>query len=300
MSNSRNYCNILSLSGGGCRGIFQAAYLNKLQDQIGKPLREVFDLIAGTSTGAIIALAIALGISPSEIEGMYRDNASSIFTKRKGHLFRRGPTYNQNILRESLKKIYKRCQLGDVQDTIVLITASKVHNYSHHVFSSYEPDDHHLDAVDVALASAAAPTYFPPVIPKNSAIEYVDGGLWANSPSLEAILYAKHTLQYDLQKIKLLAVDTGDSPVNNVALESSYKYTFKTIITIYELLHQTQKSSANYHTEQLIGKERYMRVTFQRERMIPLDDADECVKQLPQFAEDQAKNNAEVLRFLGY
>ena len=82
---------ILSLSGGGMRGIFQAEYLRAVaEDPVlkGRPLREYFDLIAGASTGAIIALGIGLGIDLNSIANVFHKEGSSIF--RRPLLFRRG------------------------------------------------------------------------------------------------------------------------------------------------------------------------------------------------------------------
>ncbi|WP_300461652.1 patatin-like phospholipase family protein [Desulfobacula sp.] len=82
--------NILSLNGGGVRGIFQAMFLKHLQKELNAPLYETFDLIAGTSTGSIIASAVALDIDISRIIDLYRNKAETIFKSKFCSSIRRG------------------------------------------------------------------------------------------------------------------------------------------------------------------------------------------------------------------
>lgn len=80
---SRSF-NILSLDGGGIKGIFSAAFLGALEEDLRTSITEHFDLIAGTSTGGIIALALGLGLRPREILEFYRSWGPTIFAKRFG------------------------------------------------------------------------------------------------------------------------------------------------------------------------------------------------------------------------
>lgn len=75
---------ILSIDGGGVRGMFAAAFLAKIEELTGKRIIEHFDLIAGTSTGGIIAIGLGLGVSPREIACLYRERADTIFPGRGG------------------------------------------------------------------------------------------------------------------------------------------------------------------------------------------------------------------------
>jgi patatin-like phospholipase/acyl hydrolase len=70
---------ILSLSGGGVRGIFQAVFLREIASQLKKPIRDQFDLIAGTSTGAIVALGIALNVNLDKIVELFEEQGDKIF-----------------------------------------------------------------------------------------------------------------------------------------------------------------------------------------------------------------------------
>jgi uncharacterized protein len=206
---------ILSLSGGGVRGIFQATFLRELEQQIGSRARDGFDLIAGTSTGAIVALAVALDVPLASVVSFYREKSPSIFKRRRLAKFFRGPQYSQAPLRKSLLEVFGTKQLKDSAEKHVIVTAATVDRFEHRVFSDIAElsvVDRSLSAVDVALASSAAPTYFSPVKPTSQERTYVDGGVWANSPSLLALLVAHHYLGIPFSDIRLLSVGTGYFP----------------------------------------------------------------------------------------
>ena len=74
---------ILSIDGGGIKGVYSAALLEKLEEHTGKSIAELFDLICGTSTGGLIALFLGAGFSPKEIVEFYKDNATTIFPQTK-------------------------------------------------------------------------------------------------------------------------------------------------------------------------------------------------------------------------
>jgi patatin-like phospholipase/acyl hydrolase len=104
---------ILTLSGGGIRGIFQAVFLREISLQLQSPLREHFDLIAGTSTGAIVALGVALNIDLKKIVGLFEDDGFQIFPKstrvsrqRLASYACRGPAYKQEPLRRILREVF--------------------------------------------------------------------------------------------------------------------------------------------------------------------------------------------------
>jgi patatin-like phospholipase/acyl hydrolase len=77
---------ILSLDGGGIRGTFAAAFLAKIQENLNVPLIRYFDLIVGTSTGGLIAVALGMGIAPKDIRDLYELEGPSIFTRRPPQL----------------------------------------------------------------------------------------------------------------------------------------------------------------------------------------------------------------------
>jgi uncharacterized protein len=265
---------ILSLNGGGVRGIFQASYLAKLETLLGKPIHNYFDLIAGTSTGAIVGLAIALKIDTQRIADFYRQHASDIFRPRIMANFRRGPRYKQDLLRQHLTDLFGSKQLRDAS-TAVLITASSLDQFGHRVFSNSPElgfNDEGLSVVDVALASAAAPTYFRPVKPAGQQRSYLDGGLWANSPSALAILKTHRHLGVPLESMRLLSVATGDFPngMTPESLEALRPISPAAIRTLFEVMFSSQASFADSHAEELLPRDNVIRVSASLEEAIPL------------------------------
>src|SRR5688572_24613935 len=97
---------LLCLSGGGVRGIYQATFLRRLSTHLPAPLRAQFDVIAGTSTGAIIAAAVACEIDLQLVESFYRNEARQVFSPRFVSGIRRGPRYDHVLLRAALVSVF--------------------------------------------------------------------------------------------------------------------------------------------------------------------------------------------------
>ncbi|HLT93422.1 MAG TPA: patatin-like phospholipase family protein, partial [Membranihabitans sp.] len=171
---------ILSLDGGGIKGILTLAILERmeslLRQQHDNPkflLSDYFDLIGGTSTGSIIASGLAMGMTVSEISGYYNTLAEGIFGKRKSILayLSRGEKYDIKPLNNALKKVFKNTRLGDQEKlkTGLCIVTKRAdtfstwpfHNHPGGRFYNYNKD---LPLWKVIRASAAAPTYFLPIV----------------------------------------------------------------------------------------------------------------------------------------
>jgi len=263
------------------------------------PIFQQFDLIAGTSTGSIIALAVALGIDVNRIIDLYRNKSEFIFKSKAFSLVRKGPRYDQNVLRTEMEKIFGTKQLRDTK-TNVLVAATCLDQFCHRVFTSFstnESGDSELSAVEVGLASSAAPTYFSPVTPQSQERSYVDGGLWANSPSLISILYANRYLNMPIENIKVLAVGTGDFVQGIIKNQFSNLRTLSagTIKTIFEIMFSSQQSSADDQAKIVLGPENFMKITAQLNEFIGLDDAKIANSKLPALAEHQANNSMDAV-----
>jgi hypothetical protein len=301
---------ILSLDGGGVRGIFQAAFLARLHDQLAaKKLGTIannFELIAGTSTGAIMGMALALEIDPHRILDFYRKEASNIFT-RNGVLpnwasyLTKGPRYDATKLTKLLSDLFGTRQLGQAK-TKVLIPASSLNRFSYKTFTNLHElgsIDDNLSAVDVVVASAAAPTYFRSHRPQNEEISYVDGGLWANSPSLIAVLAANRKLNKPFECIRLLSVATGDFPRGITPDTYCNLRPVEQIDLIFEIMFSCQSKFADDYATQLLGKPNAIRISTPLEEMMPLDDAEAAVSQLPALANIEAQNSiGDILKML--
>ena len=216
---------ILSIDGGGIRGVFPAAFLAKLEEDLDYPIGHYFDLIAGTSTGGIIAIGLALGHSASEILRLYETKGPIIFDQaesgikgflkrqfRKAKHFVWGPKYDSKALRECLSTVFGDRKLGDAT-TRLLIPAWHPETQNVYIFKTAHhvrlQTDYKEFAVDAAMATAAAPTYFAQHLTAND-VSLMDGGIWANNPAGIAVVEAIGTLGWPATELKVLSLGCLD------------------------------------------------------------------------------------------
>ncbi len=192
MKDSQKY--ILSIDGGGIRGILPICALVELENQTGKLSRETFSFVAGTSTGAIIAAALAAGIPASELLNLYKQFSKDIFTKSIFNPIRRffyGSFYDTKKLNRLIEKYLGEAGSWTLNDSPIdiLVTAKRVRDGKPWYFVKDKPSNSkrtgHLSLVDCVTASAAAPTYFYPWLIKETHLKegdhqigyLIDGGV---------------------------------------------------------------------------------------------------------------------------
>jgi uncharacterized protein len=299
---SKRTFRILSLDGGGVRGVFQAAYLVRLAQQLSKHslgnIADNFDLIAGTSTGSIIGMAVALGIDPNQVLEFYKTKAPLIFPKRgwlrtKASYLTNGPRYDHEELKAPMVELFGNAQLGQAK-TKILITASSIQRFNYRIFTNWHDlgsIDDNLAAVDAVLASAAAPTYFQSHNPTGEDISYIDGGLWANSPSLVAIIAAHRLLKIPFEKITLLSLATGDFPHGVDPSVFNDGRPIWQISPIMEMMFSCQSKFADDYAAHLLGEQNVIRISTPLDEMMALDDAESAINELPALANFEAQNS---------
>lgn len=207
---------ILSLDGGGSRGLFSAALLASIEEDLGTSVCDHFDMIAGTSTGGIIAIALGLGLRPREVVEFYLRYSPKIFGDRLGlrsiqQWFRR--KYPSQHLESALRNTLKERLFGESKKRLVIpsydLTSDDVY-----IFRTAHADrlkrDHKVPAWRVAVATSAAPTYFPAYRGVDR-LRLIDGGVWANNPAMVAIVESFGTLRVPLERTHLLSIGTYDS-----------------------------------------------------------------------------------------
>jgi Patatin-like phospholipase len=216
---------ILSIDGGGIRGTFPASFLATLENDLDEPIGRYFDLIAGTSTGGIIAIALAMGVPARDVLKLYEDLGPGIFDQdhdgisgvltklyRKARWFAWGPKYSTDRLEAALKDVLGERKIGDAI-TRLMVPAWNASTRKVYVYKTAHHDrlttDYRDLAVDAALATAAAPTFFREHITGND-VGLVDGGLWANNPAGNAVVEAIGVLGWPADEIKLLSVSCLD------------------------------------------------------------------------------------------
>lgn len=203
---------ILALDGGGLRGIFSAAILAALEEDLQISVTDHFDLIAGTSTGGIIALGLGLGLRPREIVEFYADLGHDVFRSRPGlgsarRLLR--AKYRPEPLSAALTRVFGDRTFGESTKRLV-ITSYNLGADDVYLFRTAHHQRLRRDwrerAVDVAMATSAAPTYLPgfPL----SGTRLVDGGLWANNPAMVAVVEAVGTCGIPLAGLRVFSLGT--------------------------------------------------------------------------------------------
>ena len=208
--------HILSLDGGGARGIYSAQVLAGIEQETGAPVREHFDLIAGTSTGSIMAGAAAVGIPMAGVVELFKKEAPHIFRKRRLGSFHIRSKYSRRPLEQVVRSCVSDLTLGEVS-TPLMIMGSDISTGGVHVFKSRylkdlgEPYVRDADVVlsDAILASCAAPAYFDPVTVGDFLL--ADGGLWANNPSIIALTEAVSKFRRSVEQVRILSIGTGHS-----------------------------------------------------------------------------------------
>ena len=285
---------ILSVDGGGCRGIFASHLLKRIEKELGIDWHRQFGLMAGTSTGSILTAALAVGVSASEITRLFVEHGDGIFRPRlRSHLdfvniF--ASKYSSKNLKHLLDQVFEEKTLGDIKIPLILPSVD-IGNGCVHVFkSSYHDDfvrDKNVRISDAILASCAAPTYFDPHIIDN-AYMLADGGLWANNPSLAAAIDANYRLKIPIEDIRVLSIGTGKSRAFYPRSQGKWKdrlihswmgWGFATRWRhrkIIDLILNLQSDNAHNSLCLLIGESplnpgRILRLTFESDQELSMD-----------------------------
>ncbi|MBX3165093.1 MAG: patatin-like phospholipase family protein [Bacteroidetes bacterium] len=203
-----NTFKILSIDGGGIKGLYSASVLARFEEKIGKRISDHFDMICGTSTGGMIALGLSAGMTAEALVNLYFKHGSEIFPTSNNSFIRYFQyrwqflkqlllfgKHSNKPLTKILEKTFESKTLGDAENLLCIPSFNlikgepRVFKFPHKEGSFFM--DKNIKMVDVALATSAAPTYLP--IHEHNNILYTDGGVWANNPSLCGLLEA---LQY--------------------------------------------------------------------------------------------------------
>ena len=210
---------ILVIDGGGIKGVVPASFLAYVEESLPNPIAQYFDLIVGTSTGGIIALALGLGLSARETLAFYEEHGPHIFCgnpRLRGWRSWFRAKYDPLPLRSALEKVFGERKLGESTKRLVIpsfnIDTGEVHVWktSHH--PRFEQDYRSL-AVDVAMSTAAAPTYFP-THRLDCGTPLIDGGMWANNPITVAIVEAIGNLSWPAESLRVLSLGCSTTPLN--------------------------------------------------------------------------------------
>ena len=285
---------ILSIDGGGLRGIFAAHLLKRMEEEWPIDWPNVFGLMAGTSTGAILAAGLACGKPAARFTEFYASHGRAVFTPRAMAHFDPlrllSSRYKTGTLRKLIESQFGNIRLGEIPVPLI-IPAVDIVNGCVHVFKSKYHDgfvrDPNLLLSDAILASCSAPTYFdPPVVAGK--YHLTDGGLWANNPALVAAIDAHYRLGVRLEDLRILSIGTGKSEAFYPRSAGRWKdrlirsWQGWGLLTrwkgshLLDLVFNLQSETAHNSlclllNESPLEPEQVLRITFESDRPLPMD-----------------------------
>ena len=281
-SNEIKRFQILSFDGGGIKGLFSAAILSHFEDDFGIKVTDHFDLIVGTSTGGIIALALGVGISPKDIVHFYVTEARNIFAgnrpempRRIWHWLRHGlrNKYSQDPLKKALQDCFGERLLGDSKKRLV-IPSYNIGDDDVYLFKTPHHErlkrDYKVPIWQIALATSAAPTFFP-CCHLIDDIRLVDGGVWANNPIMVGITEAVGLLGVVPENIRVLSLGTTDE-VKGRSKKLDLGGLWQWKADAVNVVLRGQSIGANTQAMHLLGREKLLRIDPKvPEKMFALD-----------------------------
>ncbi|MDT8861071.1 CBASS cGAMP-activated phospholipase [Alkalihalobacillus sp. MEB130] len=300
---------ILCLDGGGIRGVFEVAILKALEEEYKRPISQYFDLIAGTSTGSIIATSVVLEKKMSDLLDSYQKFGKKVF-KRQAKIGLFKSVYSDKELRTYFKKSFGSKTLADITKPLLIPAVDVTHGKPYVYRTNYgHPGsaDLSIKLWDAVLSSCSAPVYFPPNNIKNQYLS-VDGGLWANNPALVCITEAIDFFKKDINELKILSIGTGMQDIEYNIERDKYwgikKWlpfrfmTMKVQPKLLDLALDLSSESISYHCGILLG-EKYMRLNKQLGDEMPFDDVkfvDELIELGKQVVEEKREEISQFLQ----
>ncbi len=258
---------VLSIDGGGIRGIVPATVLAALEERTQQPVHRLFDLVAGTSTGGIIALALTAPASDgdgprwsaADVLRLYREEGPRIFSRslRKRIVSVDGlidERYDNDQLRATLERYLGGTTVGQAR-TRVLLTSYDLVARRPRFFKSWRDDDAAVPMARAAEATSAAPTYFEPVLVDGAPL--VDGGVFAANPAMCA--YAEAVRLDPATQPRVVSLGTGSqtSPITYADARGWGRLEWAQ--PIIDVVLDGSSDAVDYQLDQLLG-DRHHRV----------------------------------------
>lgn len=288
--------SILSIDGGGIRGIIPAAFLIELEKRTGKPVSELFDLVAGTSTGGILAAALTVPDRSIKTAGRNKPKYTAkqvldAYFEHGGEIFHRSPLRAVRTLGGLIRPIYSPRGLDKMLDrylggarlhetlTEVLITAYDMASGTPWFFKTSFAETHRMPVDDpllskVVRATCSAPTYFPPLCMEGLCL--TDGGVFASNPAVCAYAQARNMFPGE-ENFLLVSLGTGLQTHNRPCSEIENWGILNWAVPISAILLNAASATVNYQMRAFIGSGNYARFQVQLpEDAANMDDASEA------------------------
>lgn len=282
---------ILSIDGGGTRGLIPATLLHCIYQTTGQHPTELFDLLAGTSTGGIISIGLAYGLAPEQLVDLYLNQSDTVFHDtrlddlRDGFGKNFGADYSSKSLKKILTSLFADATLGDINERLrqqgnekcLMVCTFHLNpeedgqplNFRPIIYNSSYVRDRDVTLVDLALRTSAGPTYFP--IYQN----HIDGGVSINHPAMAAVAFAINCntsekpeycyldgankgLGKSLSELQVLSLGTGTSNRNRIAPEIIRRKrrgdwgNVQWIEYLPDLLTESNVQTSDYYVQQVL------------------------------------------------
>jgi patatin-like phospholipase/acyl hydrolase len=299
---------ILSIDGGGIRGIFPAGVLAGLERHFtgGRTIASNFDLIAGTSTGGILALGLGAGFTATELLDLYVNRGCEVFppagrirTLLRDKQHYRRYLYDSDALQKLLTDQLGERLFGDSKVRLCIPAFEGAHSEVY-VFKTPHHRDYKTDRFQrmttVGLATAAAPSYFRPL--EHDGYTLVDGGVWANNPIMLALVEALRCYDVSRDQIDIFSLGCGDDKyvVSRAEIAKGGLWHWKRII---EAAMRLQSLAATNQARLLLGPPSVVRIdapTFTPK--LRMDDWRRAVSELVPSAAVKAHGESIAQMFL--
>lgn len=311
---------VLSVDGGGIRGIIPLSVLIEMEKCSGKPISQLFDFIAGTSTGGVISLGLVKPdkegnpqFSAQKLLDLYSTQANQIFSKsliRKiktiGGLF--GSKYDINNVYKVLYEYVGETKLSEAL-TDIMLTAYDIENRSPYFFKSTKAKIHNerdFRMIDAGIATASAPVYFSPVkinIPNSDEyLSLIDGGVFANNPSMNAYIEARKL--FPDSEILLVSLGTGQSTKPILYDHAKNWGILKWAFAILGVVFDGISDNVDYELMKIFESENDKKYYYRFQINLPkgsegTDNASDAnIAKLKEVGQELVDNNAEVIKEL--
>ena len=258
---------ILVIDGGGIKGVFPASFLAQVEQSVGRNVADFFDLIVGTSTGGIIALGLGMGFSAGDMLTFYSELGPSVFQGADGvwgWLKRLGVAkYRSEPLRAALQAKFGDRILGESTKRLMIPSVNLVTGEVHIYKTAHHPRlarDFRDRVVDVALATSAAPTYFP-THQSASGLPLIDGGVWANNPVGIAAVEAISMLGWSTGEFKILSLGCTEEPLDVRQPPDARWGLSQWALRIVGVMMRAQSSSSTGIAQHLAGHDNVVRIS---------------------------------------
>lgn len=291
---------ILSIDGGGIRGVYPAAFLAGLERRYlrGESVARHFDLIAGTSTGGILAVGLGVGISAAELRDLYVHRGCEIFPPIRPRalegVLRRFRSayqvfkyrYDRKALKVILKETLGDRKFGEAQTRLCIPSFDGRYGEVYIFKTPHHPDfrkDGRELMTKVAEATSAAPTFFRPL--EDGGYTFVDGGVWANNPIMIGLVDALTCFTVKAEQVRILSLGCGDDPyiVDHRKIVGGGIWAWRDVIFAAMRL---QSQNAVGQAGLLIGADRVVRIDAPATKAkIEMDDWRRAVDELQGAAE---------------